>query len=67
MPDPMRPRKQKRRGSLESVEQYAKVYNIRHDIKVYFELRRRFNGQWRNFLVLSQTLSIMGRQANQYI
>ena len=59
MPNPMRhnlSKKQKRRGSLESVEQYAKVhYSMLYspawrslrgfDIKVYFELRRRFNGR----------------------
>ena len=69
MPDPMRhnlSKKQKRRGTIESVEQYAKVHYsmlyspawrslIGYDIKVYFELRRRFNGRNNGEIFLSRS------------
>ena len=69
MPDPMRhnlSKKQKRRGSIESVEQYAKVHYSMlsslawrslkgFDIKIYFELRRRFNGRNNGEIFLSRS------------
>ena len=69
MSDPMRhnlSKKQKRRGLIESVEQYAKVhYSMLYsqawrslkggDIKIYFELRRRFNGRNNGEIFLSRS------------
>ena len=70
MPNPMKQkfsRKKKREGSYESVEQqYAKVtYEMLcstawrslkgGDIKIYFELRRRFNGKNNGELFLSRS------------
>ena len=69
MPNPMRhniSKKQKRRGLIESAEQYAKVhYSMLYspawrslkgfDIKIYFELRRRFNGRNNGEIFLSRS------------
>ena len=69
MTDPMRhnlSKKQKRKGLIESVEQYAKVYYRMlystawrtlkgGDIKIYFELRRRFNGRNNGEIFLSRS------------
>lgn len=69
MTDPMRHnlnKKQKRKGAIESIEQYAKVYyrmlsspawrSLKGgDIKLYFELRRRFNGRNNGEIILSRS------------
>ena len=68
MPDPMRhklSKKQKRRGKIESTDQYAKIeYRMLSspawrslkggDIKIYFELRRRYNGRNNGEIFLSR-------------